>query len=368
MIVRIMETKAKAKRSEESSLEREVRDALGYLYGVPYLATHPLAGRLGIRGSVHPSQVGQQLQARLLEALEGLHPPPGQPEPPLLLRRYELMRLRYVEAMEIAAICKQLAISQTAYHRDHRKGLEAVVAVLTPREEQPAPEVPPPSETKAAQPAHGRSLFRRAFQAARGLAAGTAVASGLERVGWVAAQRGEYPKAQELLTAALGMHREAGVKEAEARCLEHLADLARLQRDPGRGAQLYEESIEAWQSFGDRAAAAAVLLKLGQLYLEDQQQDLAVRQLRRSLLIAVGEGLAETMAGCLRSFGELALREGQAARAARLWAACARLHGRAQATGAGEVRTKLGAKGFAVAWSQGQAMTLEEAVAEALQL
>lgn len=122
-----------------TSFGRHVRNALSYLYDIPYLQSHPLASLLGLKDSAHPSLVGPALRQRLLEAIEHLRPESEAPTTERAGRRYELLKLRYASALDVPEICQRLGVSQSEYYREHAKGLEAIVADLMPRREPAGP-------------------------------------------------------------------------------------------------------------------------------------------------------------------------------------------------------------------------------------
>jgi hypothetical protein len=105
--------------------------------------------------------------------------------------------------------------------------------------------------------------------------------------------------------------------------------------------------------------------------------DEAARWLRQGLTISRRLGQQPFLAWCLAGLGTAAALDEEPERAARLWGAAERLRAalgcrpgpaaratyeRAQAL----VRAQLGADAFAAAWAAGQALTLEQALAEAL--
>ncbi len=164
----------------------------------------------------------------------------------------------------------------------------------------------------------------------------TTASSLLGNLAEVAFSRGDYAKATRLAEEALALQRERAFAWGAAHSLFTLAAIARHRGDTIRAAALYQESLgEAWA---------------------ERDLRLLVRPLD-SLAILAAEG-------------------DQAERASHLFGAAARLHellgtqldptdqprhGRAVAS----TRARLGDPGFETAWASGQAMPLEQAVAEA---
>lgn len=106
-----------------------VGDALTHLHDLPYLQTHPLA-ELAQRDQGGPHRVrGRSLQSSLQEAIAALASRPSEPTS----RSYDLLQLRYVEALDVREVCRRLGISRAEFYREHRPALAAVVAVLRDR-------------------------------------------------------------------------------------------------------------------------------------------------------------------------------------------------------------------------------------------
>jgi predicted ATPase len=113
--------------AEQSGFAQLVRDALRHLHDPMYLRTHPLADLLG--PDVAAASRGKRLHALLLDAIAALRPLPGSTDV-RASRRHELLRLRYVEALEIGDVSSQLNMSRREYTRQHRHALDAVVVLL----------------------------------------------------------------------------------------------------------------------------------------------------------------------------------------------------------------------------------------------
>jgi predicted ATPase len=121
---------------------RQVRDALLHLHDLPYLQRHPFVARMQRLDGGGAAAAAKALQARLLEAVDGLRPGDDVPAAAPAWRRHRLVALRYVEGLDVAAACRQLGISPSEYHREHRLGLAAIVAALQERTDLGAPGAP----------------------------------------------------------------------------------------------------------------------------------------------------------------------------------------------------------------------------------
>jgi non-specific serine/threonine protein kinase len=111
---------------------RQVRDALTHLHDPVALRRHPLATRLLPEAAgAAAARPGAALRRRLLEALARLRPE-GRPGGAAAgaWRRYQLLELRYVEALDPSAVQAQLGIEKSEYYRQHARALDALVAAL----------------------------------------------------------------------------------------------------------------------------------------------------------------------------------------------------------------------------------------------
>jgi non-specific serine/threonine protein kinase len=186
--------------------------------------------------------------------------------------------------------------------------------------------------------ARAEALIRESLILARGAGDGAGVSRGLRDLGHVARAAGDYPRAQALLEESLAAAQAAGHSWEVWRSSTCLARVAFLQGRHGEAAVRLREALTGLQDIARPVIAVADAL----------------------------EWLAAAVAAA-----------GRAERAARLYGAAARL--RRDAGGAryapdrpayerdvAETRAQLSRPAFAAAWAAGDAMTLEEAVADAL--
>ena len=123
---------------------KQVADALADLHDPMALRKHPLARRSG----------ASALQAELAAAIEVLRPSPQVQPSDRAWRRYHLLTLRYVEALDPAEVARRLAVSRSQYYREQEVAVSAVAEILR---EKGWIEGPPPSA--AADPAPGSRLI-----------------------------------------------------------------------------------------------------------------------------------------------------------------------------------------------------------------
>jgi tetratricopeptide (TPR) repeat protein len=186
-----------------------------------------------------------------------------------------------------------------------------------------------------------------------------------------------YSELMPQVTEILAQWRQLGDKSASANILNILGELARSQGEYGRAAMYYAESLALWQELGSRSDIAFVRCNQGLLVHNQGDEAQAAALLVESLVLARETAQQSTIAWCLAGLGWVAMAQGQAERAARLLGAAKvpfdttgsrtssvdRAEFDRSATAA---RVQLGEDAFAAAWTAGQALTLNQAIAYAL--
>lgn len=164
------------------------------------------------------------------------------------------------------------------------------------------------------------------------------IAEALNNLGNLAFVQGDYERARALYTESLALRQKLGYTWGIAVSLHNLGWSALEQGDSIRAAQLFSESLTVFRELGDKYVHIIDLL----------------------------EGLAR-----------VAEVQGHPQRAARLCGVVAVLRNTTDITTIpryrdtyerliATLRTQLGEAAFAAAWDAGQAMTLEQAIGEAL--
>lgn len=260
----------------------------------------------------------------------------------------------------------------------------------------------------AAEALHQETLAIR-----RELGDEAAAAGSLNNLGLAARSRGDLAGAGRLFAAAREINRRSGNGAWEATNLNNLGVIAHRQGDEAAARALHEESLALFWGIGNEWGIAMVLADLGHLaldrgdlaaardYLEDSRVRRAASRDRRGtaasdvglgrVALAAGDDAeAESrfaaalttlreldhragIAGALQGFAALAAARRQPERALRLAGAAARQAELAGSTwdlpalpGLEALRLALGPAASAAAWAAGQALALDEAVAEAL--
>jgi predicted ATPase/DNA-binding SARP family transcriptional activator len=202
------------------------------------------------------------------------------------------------------------------------------------------------------------------------------IAEVLMGLGMVASHHGDFEAARTLHEESLAIVRALDNKPSIAESLYLLGSLARSRGDLDQASALWEESRAMDQAAGVRAGY--VLIALAHLARERGEYGEAARLLGIRLRETHEIGEEIILGDLMRQIAEMALAMGQPERAARLGGASAtQKEALARRTGIPPVRAKmfddfadavrvaLGEGAFAAAWAEGQAMTLERAIAEA---
>jgi non-specific serine/threonine protein kinase len=196
-------------------------------------------------------------------------------------------------------------------------------------------------------------------------------------LGMVAYHRGSYAEAKWIFEDTYRLSKQYGLTDRMADALNRLGDLARLSNNLNQAQALYEQSWALWKEARGMPGVASALHKLSQLRRRRGERDDALALLRESIHLQQELGNKQGIAECLAGFGSLAYDHGDPKKAARLLAAAARV---LESIGAPlapadrveferdvkAARSALGESAYQFAWKEGQALTMEEAVAEAL--
>lgn len=222
-----------------------------------------------------------------------------------------------------------------------------------------------------------QSLFEEAARFNRQLNNRTSEAINLNNLGNVAIDQGDTFAAMELHQESYDIFTGLGNTWGRAMSLSDLGIALLLREDRPRAQQCFEESLALQRTLGDRRNIAISLGNLGLLALMGNDVDAARSYYHESLTLRYELNDKIGIAECLEGLAALHGLQRRAARAARLWGMAETLraaigspqtsttravHRRPLAA----VRAQLGAKAFAAAWAEGQAMTIDQAVTDAL--
>jgi non-specific serine/threonine protein kinase len=225
----------------------------------------------------------------------------------------------------------------------------------------------------------GKRMFRKALELYRELGAQRDIGYTLTVLSYLSVGRqDEYEEAVALCEEGLALLREADVKSGVAQAFNNLGELARLQGDLPRAKEAYEESLNVAREIGDGLRESILLINLGLVAQHEGDSERAQALFRQILTMALEIGhmvlKVDTLAYLAGATGAL----GHLKRAARLFGAAEALyntHGFSLQGGdmpefernKASVLQQMGPDAFEAAWTQGQAMSVEEAIAYALE-
>jgi non-specific serine/threonine protein kinase len=203
------------------------------------------------------------------------------------------------------------------------------------------------------------------------------IAGSLNNLGVAFDMRGDHARARELYEECLAVSRKLGEPYRIASALMNLGIVTRQQGDPDGAAAFYEESLALMREMGNTRGVAIGLLNLGHARQDQGAADRAAACYRESLSLYRGLQDRQGAARCLQGLAAVAIGCGDAVRAARLCGAAAALRTavgvQLPATGRARfdeivaaARAALDEAQFAAAWAAGQALSLEEAIDDAL--
>jgi predicted ATPase/class 3 adenylate cyclase len=201
----------------------------------------------------------------------------------------------------------------------------------------------------------------------------------LNRLGIVAFLQGDHDQADALQEDALARFRELDDASAIATVLNNLGVTADDRGDLDRARQLYEEALELQRESGDTQSIAIYLGNLGEVVRDQGDFAGASAYYRESLHLWHQLKDRWNLTATLDGMAGLAISTGQPERAARLLGAAAGLRDAVKAIlpaneradhekNVAAIRDTLGDAALDEAWDLGRALTLDDAVAEALAL
>ena len=218
----------------------------------------------------------------------------------------------------------------------------------------------------------------------RELGDGWNMAWSLRFLGLAASNQEDYSRALELLEESVALFREIGDKGSLSYTLPALGYVVWKRGDYNRGKALLEEGLALSRELGNKGWIALSLNRLGRFALNQEDYGRAAELLEESLTLSLDRKVVELEEGdkgfppLLEGFGGVAVGQGQAKRAARLYGAAEALR-EANATPillsserkeydvwVATARAKLGEKDFKAAWAEGRGMSPEEAIEYAL--
>jgi non-specific serine/threonine protein kinase len=205
------------------------------------------------------------------------------------------------------------------------------------------------------------------------------IAISLNSLANVAVEQGDYLQARGLYEESLALRRDLGDARGIAVTLNNLSVVARDEGDWQAAAALSVESAALFRELGDRQGVALSLVTLGvaRYYLGEYAE--ATELHRESVALFGEQDNKREIAEWLQVLAVIACSHGQPSEAAHLFGAVdSALEELGSSMGparnpryrrhVAELRDGLGEPGFADAWAEGRAMSLEDAMAAALRI
>jgi non-specific serine/threonine protein kinase len=221
-----------------------------------------------------------------------------------------------------------------------------------------------------------RALHEQALAIRRDLGDWRGVAGSLSNLGGVANSQGDHATAQSLFEEGLAIMRERDDRWGIGLLLMNMGVNARDRSDSAFARTLLQESIAIMRGLGDRWATAVVLSLLGDLAYGNGDYSLASSHYQESLTLLRDLGERRRITFSLDAIASLAASVGQVQKAMRLAAAADALR---ESIGAvpdlqasrrsplESAEATLTEDARALLWREGRAMTLDQAVALALE-
>jgi predicted ATPase len=191
-----------------------------------------------------------------------------------------------------------------------------------------------------------------------------------------ATEREDWSGALPFFEASLDAFRRLGDDHYVLLAMDGIAWISRMMGDPG-GKRLHEETLACARASGDNGVVALQLWQLAGLANKEGRTDEALAMLREALVLNRDEGYREGIAEVLVGMASTLQSVRAPAAALALLAAAARLReeigggagwvGDAIERMRGSLRESLGEAAFESAWERGGMLTMDEAIALALE-
>lgn len=232
-------------------------------------------------------------------------------------------------------------------------------------------------EFSQGEPAAAEALYREALGLYRELDYTKGIASALNNLGCVAIEQARYAEAEALFDECLTINRAIDYTQEAGRALMNLGVVARARGDLARAREFLEEALSLLRDSGNQDYIAEVLYSLGHVECEQGNYSLAEARLRESVTMFQGLDNRNGIAQGLECLARVGVATGASTRGARLWGTAERVreeighpmlinHRPSYNRAVDSARTALGDEAFTLAWREGRAIKLEDAVKYAL--
>jgi predicted ATPase/class 3 adenylate cyclase len=215
-------------------------------------------------------------------------------------------------------------------------------------------------------------LWQQALTIAREQGDDQSVAILLHRLASLEIQRGNLARVRSLAEESLAGHRKAGFPKGKAQALTSLAEVEEAEGNPERALELLDEARRLSEEVGFRWWQAGALARMGRTLVALGRLDEAGQRARSALAISSSMHDRPGTIYELRLLGEISGRSGDHRRAGTIWGAVDAeadrapvswwLHGRQEP----ERLPEQPDAEFELGWEEGRALSLDDAVAFAL--
>jgi predicted ATPase/DNA-binding CsgD family transcriptional regulator len=195
-------------------------------------------------------------------------------------------------------------------------------------------------------------------------------------LGWTAEDEGRFDEAEAHFAEALWHFRAHDLPTWAGFSLNFLGHVEYERGDIERATVRFEEARDIFRTIGNTYGIGFVLASLAKTARRQGDYPHAAKLYAESLVLRYEQGDKQSIASSLRGLGSTAAATRQYRRAARLWGAADALreaigappprHAERAREALAATRRGLGDVEFAAAWAAGRALSLSEAVAEAL--
>lgn len=226
--------------------------------------------------------------------------------------------------------------------------------------------------------AQARLLSEEALEIGSSLDDLVEIAMATRNLGLIASQERDYATARVLLEKSVALWRELGNTSQVGWALPFLADVVLYQGDLEQARSLYEESAALMRGQNDKIVLAYPLRRMASLALQSGDYEQATGLCQESLALNLQLGDRRGVAACLVGLAAVAVARGQIPEAARLFAAVdLQLHTMGITLYPADqieyerhvafVREQQRDVTVSTAWEEGNRMTLEQVIANALE-
>ena len=226
--------------------------------------------------------------------------------------------------------------------------------------------------------ATARALHEESLAIQRVLGDKLGLANLLNNLGGLFFEQGDYGAARTFYEESLALRRELGDKRGIGYSLLNVGNAAYSQGENPTASVLLEESLSVFREMGNKRGLAHALSSLGEVAINQGNYSATGEYFQESLALRWELGDKQGTASSLESFARLAVLKKQPQRAGRLWGSAEALR---EALGIplpsdmreeydrklAEARTALGEGAFAAVWVEGRGLSMEQAVAYALE-